>query len=773
MSKLVILNFGNGTLEEGCPAVTVRVEAEDRTPLALLNGNLPPASELLEIYHRWQLLYLLLYDRFRGIEIDNGDITNVSYGDFEEISQELKRQINHWLDSEEFQHVKLQLFFSLAANDEVRVIIQTEDEFLRKLPWHQWDFFGNYHRSEVVVSNLSIFQPQYPIRKAKVKILAILGDSTGINVEEDRKLLAALPNAEVEFLVKPKRKQLNDRLWEEGWDILFFAGHSVTSEDGETGHIYINRQDRLSIADLEYALGKAIYRGLQLAIFNSCDGLGLAQELADLRIPQMVAMRESVPDRVAQEFLKYFLNAFSAGQSFYLSVRDAREQLQGLENELPGASWLPVICQNHTQIAPIWNDFLLDRPQWTWWKRFSLVCGVGAIASGLIMGTRFLGVMQPVELSAYDHLMRLRPAEQIDNRLLVVEVTEEDVKKYGYPLEDRTLAKLLQNLNNYKPRAIGVDMHRYRQRGEGREDFISQFDKHSNLFLVCAYGIEDRNYAPPPEFSPNQLKNQVGFSDLPIDDNPNENIFPVRRQLLSHDSQLHNSPTPCQTPFSFSFHLAFRFLYEDAIDPPTPNERGHWQLGKVAFKSLKNRTGGYQNLGEHNQILLNYRSIPKSGQISRKITLRRVLEEEIDRQLIEGKAILIGTTAAVANDSLNTPYGSMSGVWVHAHMVSQMLSAAMEDRTLIWTLPQWGDALFVLAWSVAGGFLAWRSRTLLFLLLKLSLASIILHQLCLVFLIYGGWMPLIPSGMALWGTAIAVKGGFIAKRKLELRGQFL
>lgn len=45
-----------------------------------------------------------------------------------------------------------------------------------------------------------------------------------------------------------------------------------------------------------------------IAIFNSCDGLGLAQELADLHIPQMIVIKEPVPDKLAQEFLKYFLN---------------------------------------------------------------------------------------------------------------------------------------------------------------------------------------------------------------------------------------------------------------------------------------------------------------------------------------------------------------------------------------------------------------------------------------------------------------------------------
>jgi hypothetical protein len=63
-----------------------------------------------------------------------------------------------------------------------------------------------------------------------------------------------------------------------------------------------------------------------------------------------------VPDLVAQEFVKHFLEAFSGGQSFYLAVRYARLRLQGLEDEFPAASWLPVICQNPTQDSLSWQQ---------------------------------------------------------------------------------------------------------------------------------------------------------------------------------------------------------------------------------------------------------------------------------------------------------------------------------------------------------------------------------------------------------------------------------
>lgn len=97
--------------------------------------------------------------------------------------------------------------------------------------------------------------------------------------------------------------------------------------------------------------------GLQVAIFNSCQGLGLARDLADLHLPVTIVMREPVRNRVAQEFLKYFLTAYARDRkTLYLAVREARERLQGLEKKFPGASWLPVIYQNIAARPPTWNE---------------------------------------------------------------------------------------------------------------------------------------------------------------------------------------------------------------------------------------------------------------------------------------------------------------------------------------------------------------------------------------------------------------------------------
>jgi hypothetical protein len=353
MGKLVVIKIGEGSFEEGFP-VTLEIGEEGAAFPPSLNGNLPPEPQLPLFYNQWQSEYRSF---FRLTLINKK-------------AEELIKTLNNWLNSETFRPIKDKLLKQLQPNDTVQVIIQTEDPILRRLPWCKWDWFEDYTKAEVAISLHNYEKPSQLLKpKPKVRVLAILGEcshpntSIAIDTDPDKQCWQNLSNdAETVFLKEPTLTlpELTKKLWEKpGWDILFFAGHSSSNPDATTGKMYITINDILTIPDLKLALKKAIERGLQLAIFNSCDGLGIAWDLAELHIPQMIVMREPVPDFVAQEFLKIFLDEFSSGQPLYIAVREAREQLEGLEKEYPCASWLPVICQNPTVKPVTWRGLLL------------------------------------------------------------------------------------------------------------------------------------------------------------------------------------------------------------------------------------------------------------------------------------------------------------------------------------------------------------------------------------------------------------------------------
>ena len=378
MNKAVIINLGSGDLNSGFSRVTVQLWVSGYSRPQQFVGSLPPAPILVELYRNWQSIYIHLCTRFVDayefrrqpkdesidndiddeLEIQTEGITHISQFSFDEVCQNLKQNLNAWLNTPDFVCIERQLRLQLHRESEIQVTLETNDSLLRRLPWHCWQFFEDYPLSELALS-----QPQY-IRQLqkqeetdKVRILAVLGSTAGIDLAAEQRFLSNLENAHTKFLVNPSQQELKQQLLSpQGWEILFFAGHSQT--EGETGRIYLNEDstnNSLTMEQLQVALKIAIANGLKLAIFNSCDGLGLANTLEKLHIPTVIIMREPVPNKVAQEFFKYFLSEFALSHlSLYLSVRKAREQLQILETDFPGASWLPAICQNPAVEPPNW-----------------------------------------------------------------------------------------------------------------------------------------------------------------------------------------------------------------------------------------------------------------------------------------------------------------------------------------------------------------------------------------------------------------------------------
>jgi CHASE2 domain-containing sensor protein len=747
-------------------------------------GSLPPAPELEQLYKHWQLLYREFYRErsasfTRTIMIEMGGVTHFSEIEFSDLSQQLKIQLNRWLNAESFHAIDRKLSRELDPAEDIRVIIETNDDLLRRLPWHLWNFFEDYPKAEIALSvqeyGHAKLQSQTPA--GTVRILAILGNKDTIDIQTDRKLLETLPNVSLFFLEQPSRWELDEQLWNsQGWDILFFAGHSQTEED--TGRIYINQTESLTLNQLRNALKKAISRGLKLAIFNSCDGLGLAQSLADLHIPQVIVMRELVPDRVAHEFFKYFLTAFSAGQSLYISVREARERLEKLEDDHPCATWLPVICQNPAAELADWQrlqgSYLSDRPLQTRKHYLQIVFLASVVVTAAVMGIRQLGMLQESELQAFDQLVKLRPAEKPDPRILLVTITEKDVQnqnpqeRRGSSLSDRTLSQLLRKLEPHYPRVIGLDVYHDFAVDPKYAYLNKHLQQNEQFIVVCEVGTETGTH-PGIRPMPGVPDHRLGFSDLPIDPGG-----VVRRQLLGMSP---NSQSFCVTDISFSLRVAQLYLATKGIYAHR-NWEGDLQIGNVVFKRLESQVGGYQQLDALGyQILLNYRA---SNPVAETVTLTELLQGALDDRLadlVRDRIVLIGTTASSFKDFFPTPYSTdqpseeMSGVMIQAHMVSQLLSAVLDHRPLLWWLPAWGTTLWIWGWALVGGVLVLFFRVPFRLGLATGTALTGLYLVCFILLLQGGWVPLVPSVLAFAATGGSV-AAYITLRNRKLQSTF-
>ncbi|MGQ4645813.1 CHASE2 domain-containing protein [Lyngbya aestuarii] len=329
------------------------------------------------------------------------------------------------------------------------------------------------------------------------------------------------------------------------------------------------------------------------------------------------------------------------------------------------------------------------------WASVRVVAFATIALTTTILGVRYLGELQPLELVVFDQLMRLRTQEtEADPRILLVAITEKDLRSQNqWPLSDQVLAKLLSKLQAAQPAVIGLDLYRNLPVKPGYDELIAQL-KQSNLMVVQRINTLTGVAAPSGVST-----EQIGFNDLAID--PDD---VVRRNILFAENEQ-------GTLYSFSLRLALAYLETQGISPePSQINPEYLQLGEAVFVPLTANSGQYQAIDAQGyQVLLNYRS---AGQVARQVTISEVLNGAIEPGLVKDKIVLIGSIAPSLKDTFATPYSpalrenhKMPGVVIHAQMVSQILDAATGRRLLFSFWPEWGEIFWIISWIGLGGII--------------------------------------------------------------------
>lgn len=283
---------------------------------------------------------------------------------------EVKTQLNVWLNNVDgkWQPIREGLisFANQFETEELQIIINAQNIDLCRLPWQEWNLLRQYYpQAEVAIStptakDLAVVSLKTPLVKSKQpRILLVVGKSNGINTESDLQVIHQLlgNKAEIIYLLQPSLKDLAAALWcDRGYHIFIFTGHSGSNEDGTIGWIEVNDSERLGIDEFKDSFQQAINQGLQLAIFNSCDGLGLADRLIELNLGQIIVMSEPVPDEIAIEFLEHFLREFIDHKSLFSSIHTARKKLEHFNTRYPGAVWLPTLCLKQVSNYVNWQS---------------------------------------------------------------------------------------------------------------------------------------------------------------------------------------------------------------------------------------------------------------------------------------------------------------------------------------------------------------------------------------------------------------------------------
>ncbi|MEM9216856.1 MAG: CHASE2 domain-containing protein [Cyanobacteria bacterium P01_F01_bin.150] len=803
---LVLLRIDGDWHNQGFQVVA-EIGPEDDRPHTEIQGQLHAYPQLWDTLNQWQQYYrdLKFVSRIKPREISyKGSIHFVD--ECKQTAELLVQQFRQWLADTAFRPVENQMRSRLSPNDHIRVLIRTSSPGIHRLPWYLWDWVEEHPHAGLCIS-----PPTFTLAKGRnkggspttgqfVRILAILGDAAGIDVERDRAQLQSLPNADITFLVEPDRQVLTDQLWEQPWDILFFAGHSQT-DSASKGRLFLNQTESLTLDELRYGLKRAIAHGLKLAIFNSCDGLGLVGVLEQLNLPQFIVMQEPIPDVVAHRFLTHFLDAFAQGLPLHLAKRQARERLQGLEKDIPCASWLPLLYQNAAASSVTWRSLrdshsnpTLPNPAGEeaigkeMESRQALshsimpVVTVGMVTALLIL-VRWLGGLQSLELGVYDWFTRLQPREPQDERLLMITIDGADIdyqRDQGMDLQGslspQALAGLFQQLKPFAPVSVGLDIY------SPDIPAVSTTVASIPTFGICKVPTEDSSGIGPPVALD---YNYVGFSDFIAD---GDSV--LRRQLLALKNP---DPTAsCTAGNAFNLLLALYYLevaagisYDITADREfqfTSNRDQQRGQATTVWRRLTTNAGGYQGADVQGyQLLLRSRRGRSLQDIAPTIPLRDLLAGTVAPEVIQrlqGRIVLVGVTDVVGDVWL-TPYSQgqigtqrlVPGVIMQAQMVSQLLSSVLDSRSLIWWWSEWLETLWIIGWGGFGGAIGmtqrqgqrwgqqrsqqrgqqWGQQW------GLGIGGVVsLWGISFIVFRYGGWIPVVPGALAFVLTLVSV-----------------
>ncbi len=417
-------------------------------------------------------------------------------------------------------------------------------------------------------------------------------------------------------------------------------------------------------------------------------------------------------------------------------------------------------------MAPVFDTLKL-----IFWRWRGVVIAVPSV-TGIVLLLRLSGLLQLLELATLDQLFLLRPLEPVDSRIVIVTIDETDIQNLRqYPFPDATLARLINNLKRHRPSAIGLDLYRDLPIEPGHQELVNVFKTTPNLIGVqkVSRSADSAPVAPPPIL---KQQDQVGANDFVLDPDGK-----IRRTFLTVDEQ------PGYPVFGFGFKLAYQYLAQRGVESNLTAEN-HIFAGSTVFRPFESNDGGYiRAQASGYQILMNYR-----GGIQRfhTIGMMDVLNNRILPEQVRDRIVLIGNIAESYKDLFYTPYSStllspperMPGVAIHANVVSEILSSAMNGRQPIRTLPDWAEWLWIFGWTAIAAIISWQqrkssSRSQFWLLRRFQLLVASGGLLAGVYLAFlaGWWIPLVPALFGISGAAFLIMS-YLAHSATEMRKTF-
>lgn len=361
---------------------------------------------------------------------------------------------------------------------------------------------------------------------------------------------------------------------------------------------------------------------------------------------------------------------------------------------------------------------------------------------GLILGGRWAGAFQSWELQVLDLFLKYQPTEPQDKRILLVKIDEDSIRAIGrYPIPDQYLAQSLNILQKHEPRAIGLDLFRDIPVEPGSAELATAFRNMDNLFGIDK--VLDKNKSERVNPPPSLPIERVGFADAPIDLDGSQ-----RRGFLGTQTQ--------EKGFRFSLALLLAEKYLTAQDIHLDNgiqDPIAMRFRSVEIPRVRPNFGGYIRTNTGNadaQMLLNFRNNPKAFET---ISFKTILSGKFSPHLVKNRIVIIGITTSSYQDyfpaavpSIIAPEANwVYGIELHAHAISQILSATLDQRTLISSWPDWVEYLCIICGGWVGIIVAAYIRSPRYTILAIALCALLVSGISYLALLGGWWLPLVPT----------------------------
>jgi CHASE2 domain-containing sensor protein/two-component sensor histidine kinase len=358
----------------------------------------------------------------------------------------------------------------------------------------------------------------------------------------------------------------------------------------------------------------------------------------------------------------------------------------------------------------------------------SLLPGV-LVISGVIL-LRSLGLFQGLEWGLFDRYLRWRPAEPMDERILIVGINEQDIQQLKtYPVSDAELAGLIDRLQSFQPVAIGVDIFRNNPVEPGSTRLNQVFRTQNNVIGIEKVVVQSGEVAVPAAQA--LPKEQVGFADAPLDKDG-----ALRRSLLFTEDAAGELHTSLSMLLAESYLGSRNILIQDGQKDP-----GSIRFGAIELPRFSQGKTGIVSL-------LNFRSGPRPFRV---ISLGDVKAGNFQPDWVKGKIVLIGIMSPAVRDYVNSQAihsfnpALIYGVEAQAHGVSQLISAGVDQRPFIQVWSEPWTYLWIALWGGGGILLGWvvRSPFKWLGLLALGVGSLVLLGYGAILMAW--WIPIMPS----------------------------